>query len=129
MSYNELFTGYFANTNKYLKAVYVPVSIAGKTPDFFKGERWVDFAPRKELFSKWKSGEISDIEYGREYIKYLETIPEEDIEELRNLTKTARYVMCCYEKTGDFCHRNYLALFLRKKYKFNVSEVNLEVSV
>lgn len=126
MAYNELFTGYFANTKKYILAGYTPVSIAGRTPDFFEGDRWLDFAPRKELFIKWKNGEISDIEYGREYMNYLDTIPTKDIEELRDLTKTAKFVMCCYEKTGDFCHRNYLALFLKKKYGFQVSEVILK---
>lgn len=126
MAYNELFTGYFANTKKYILAGYIPVSVAGKTPDFFEGERWTDFAPRKELFMKWKNGELSDIEYGRQYMEWLNSIPSEDIEELRNITKTGKYVMCCYEKTGDFCHRNYLALFLKKKYCFKVSEVVLE---
>lgn len=126
MAYNELFTGYFANTKKYILAGYTPVSVAGKTPDFFEGDRWLDFAPRKELFTQWKNGEISDIEYGREYMSYLDTIPAEDIEELRDLTRTAKFVMCCYEKSGDFCHRNYLSLFLKKKYGFQVSEIILK---
>ena len=126
MAYNELFTGYFANTKKYIEAGYTPVSIAGRTPDFFIGEHWVDFAPRKDMFLRWKNGESSDIDYSQEYLRYLDTIPEEDIEELREMTKEAKYVMCCYEKVGDFCHRNYLALFLRKKFGFNVRELILE---
>lgn len=126
MSYNELFTGYFANTKKYNEAGYTPVSVAGKTPAFFRGEHWVDFAPRKEMFFKWKRGESSDIDYAQEYLRYLDTLPDEDIEELRELTRDAKYVMCCYEKAGDFCHRNYLALFLRKKYGFSVKELILE---
>ena len=126
MAYNELYTGYFAQTKKYILAGYTPVSVAGKTPDFFKGDRWLDFAPRKELFLRWKNGELSDIEYGREYLRYLDTIPSEDIEEVRDLTKGAKIVMCCYEKPEDFCHRKYLALFLTKKHGFKVSEIKGE---
>lgn len=126
VAYNELFTGYFANTKKYIEAGYTPVSVAGRTPAFFEGEHWVDFAPRKEMFLKWKRGGSSNADYAREYLAYLDTLPNEDIEELRRLTKEAKYVMCCYEKVGDFCHRNYLALFLREKYGFKVRELILE---
>ena len=123
--YNELYTGYFAKCKKYREAGYTPVSVAGVTPKGCVDEKWVDFAPRKELFYQWKEGLISDILYGREYIRYLETIPAEDIEELRELTKENRYVMCCYEKSDDFCHRHYLAHYLRTKYNFNIYELNM----
>lgn len=121
--YNELFTGYFANVKKYEEKGYIPVSVAGITPDFFTGEKWSDFAPRKEFFSEWKKGLITDRKYMEKYLEYLKTIPKEDIEELREMTREGRYVMCCYEKTGDFCHRHYLAAFLRKIYSFDTREV------
>lgn len=123
--YNKLYTGYFAKCKDYKLAGYIPVSVAGITPDKCVDEKWVDFAPRKDLFYKWKKGIISDIEYGRRYLEYLNTIPKEDIEELRELTKTSNFVMCCYEKTGDFCHRHYLSHFLKVKYNFEVSELEL----
>ena len=126
MAYNELYTGYFAKTKLYEKHDYTPVSVAGITPDFFRGEKWSDFAPRKTFFSKWKKGELSNEEYGREYLKYLNTIPKEDIEELRRITVEGRFVMCCYEKMGDFCHRHLLAAFLRKAYGFKVRELVIE---
>lgn len=121
MAYNELYTGYFANVKKYEEKGYTPVSVAGITPDFFKGEKWVDFAPRKTFFSKWKKGELTN----EEYLKYLRNIPSADIEELREITKEGKFVMCCYEKTGDFCHRHYLGAFLRKFYGFKVKELVL----
>ena len=125
MTYNILYTGYFANTKKYQQKGFTPVSVAGITPEFFKGEKWVDFAPRKTFFSKWKKGELSNEEYMRCYLEYLKTIPKEDIEELRELTRNEDYVMCCYEKTGDFCHRHYLGAFFRKFYGFKVSELEV----
>ena len=125
MAYNELYTGYFANIKKYEDLGYIPVSVAGITPEFFEGEKWVDFAPRKHVFSKWKRGDLSNEGYMKEYLEYLRTIPREDIEELRELTKTGKFVMCCYEKSGDFCHRHYLAAFLRKAYGFIVKEVRI----
>lgn len=123
--YNELYTGYFAKCKKYRENGYIPVSVAGKTPSNCVDEKWLDFAPRKELFQQWKNGIISDVKYGNEYMTYLSTIPIEDIEELRELTRSGKFIMCCYEKTGDFCHRHYLAHFLRTKCLFNVYEVDL----
>ena len=123
--YNKLFTGYFAKTKKYIEAGYTPVSVAGRTPDFFTGEKWLDFAPRKEMFLDWKNGKITDKEYLKEYCNYLREIPSEDIEELRELTKEGNFVMCCYEKRGDFCHRHGLAWFLRTSYGFDVSELEI----
>ena len=125
MAYNELYTGYFANVKKYEEMSYTPVSVAGITPEFFKGEKWLDFAPRKTFFSEWKRGSITNEEYMRQYLKYLKTIPKEDIEELREMTRYNKFVMCCYEKTGDFCHRHYLAAFLRRVYSFKVTELVL----
>jgi uncharacterized protein YeaO (DUF488 family) len=123
--YNELYTGYFANIKKYEHFGYTPVSIAGITPEFFKGEKWSDFAPRKTFFSEWKKGLITDKEYMKKYLDYLSTIPKEDIEELREITKDGSFVMCCYEKPGDFCHRHYLAAFLRRAYGFKVQELRV----
>ena len=121
--YKELYTGYFANCKKYQKAGYIPVSVAGITPDFFEGEKWTDLAPRRDFFSKWKKGELTNREYMKEYLKYLSTIPAEDIEELAQITREGKFVMCCYEKTGDFCHRHYLGAFLQKFYGFKVKEL------
>ena len=123
--YNKLFTGYFAKTKKYIELGYEPVSVAGKTPDFFTGEKWLDFAPRINFFLEWKNGLIDNKEYLKKYYEYLKTIPKEDIEELRELTKDHKFIMCCYEKRGDFCHRHGLAWFLRNTYGFDVSEIEV----
>ena len=124
--YKELYTGYFAKYKEYQKAGYIPVSVAGITPEFFEGEKWLDLAPRREFFSKWKRGELTNKEYMKEYLTYLNTIPAEDIEELAQITREGQFVMCCYEKTGDFCHRHYLAAFLRKAYGFKVTEISVK---
>lgn len=121
--FNKLYTGYFAKTKKYIEAGYTPVSVAGKTPDFFTGEHWVDFAPRKEMFIKWKNGETSNEEYMNEYLQYLKTISKEDIEELREITQEKDFVMCCYERPDEFCHRHALAKFLTEEYGFTVAEL------
>ena len=123
--YKELYTGYFAKYKDYKKAGYIPVSVAGITPEFFEGEKWSDFAPRRDFFSKWKRGELTNEGYMKEYLKYLNKIPAEDIEELAQITREGKFVMCCYEKTGDFCHRHYLAAFLRKAYGFKVVELSV----
>lgn len=124
----QLYTGYFAKVKDYINAGLEPVSIAGITPSFFKGERWSDFAPRKELFNQWKSGALNNFEYSAKYTEYLNTLPKQDIYELKDslLGENKNFVMCCYEKQGDFCHRHVLADWLENNFGIRVEEYEIK---
>lgn len=118
-----LYTGYFARTKSYIKEGIHPVSIAGKTPDFFTYNKWSIFAPRKPLFDAWKSGEISNEEYVSLYKEYLsDTITPVKAEKLKEVISEKDIVMCCYEKSGDFCHRHALAEWLFDMLGIEVKE-------
>ena len=62
-----IYTGYYANVKKYEEAGLVPVAISGVVPKFFDGFTYKEFAPRKEMFQKWKNGEIDNFEYTEMY--------------------------------------------------------------
>lgn len=121
-----LYTGYFAKTKQYTEAGLTPVSVAGKTPDFFKYTKWTLFAPRKELFDRWKNNEITDEEYMAEYTEYLESsVTDKNLKKLKEIADKYEIVMCCYEKSSSFCHRHTLAEWLSNKLEIPIGEVEV----
>lgn len=121
-----IYTGYFAKTKEYVESGLTPVSIAGKTPDFFTYPKWTNFAPRKELFYRWKNGEITNEEYMIEYEEYLSlNISPLAIDRLKKLATHKEIVMCCYEKSSDFCHRHTLAQWLSNELGMPIGEVEI----
>lgn len=119
-----LYTGYFANTKKYIEIVgLIPVSVAGVTPEFFTGPKWTTFAPRKEIFYKWKNKQITNVEYMDLYVQYLGiTVSDKALENIKKLSQNRSIIMCCYEKNGDFCHRHTLAKWLGERIGENIKE-------
>lgn len=112
----NIYTGYYAKTKKYEEAGLLPIGVSGKRPDFFKGLSWLDVAPRKEHFYKWKSGEISNDEYIELYKSWLDSLDKEItsifLKELEE--EFDNIILLCYEKSGDFCHRHALAAWLEE---------------
>lgn len=118
-----IYTGYFAKTKKYVEHGLLPISVAGKTPDFFTYPKWVKLAPRKDIFFQWKNGEISNEEYMNLYEKYLESeISDNALSKIKHFSREKDIILCCYEKSGDFCHRHSLAKFLNKKLNVEIKE-------
>lgn len=101
---NTVYTGYFANTQEYIKKGLTPISIAGKSPDFFQGDEWKFFAPSWDIYSKYKSGELSEDGYVERYIP--ERLGKLNIENIKALLEFEENpILLCYEKEG-FCHRH-----------------------
>ena len=133
-----IYTSYFAKI-KDLPQHIIPISIAGRAPEWYGGPQYKKLAPKYEFFIKWK--ETRDNDY---YIKcFNEQVldklnPEEVVKELDNIllniTTTIDYnsdliqvpkiALICYEKPLDFCHRHLVADWLNKngfkceEYKF-----------
>ena len=133
-----IYTSYFAKI-KDLPQHIIPISIAGRAPEWYEGPQYKKLAPKYEFFMKWK--ETGDNDY---YIKcFNEQVldklnPEEVVKELDNIllnnTTTIDYngdliqvpkiALICYEKPLDFCHRHLVADWLNKsgfkceEYKF-----------
>ena len=59
-----IYTSYYAKLNKIPENI-VPVSIAGKAPDFYSGLEYKKLAPKYWFFKEWKQNHDNDF-----YIKH-----------------------------------------------------------
>ena len=109
-----MYTGYYAKIKEYKEAGLIPVSIAGKAPDWYDGLEYKKLAPKWEFFNEWKNGSHKgDNEY---YISHFKkevldrlSVPLV-ISTLMGMTNTIdNVILLCYEKPGDFCHRHLVA--------------------
>ena len=118
-----IYTGYYAKIKKYEEVGLIPVAISGKVPDFYDGMTYPDFAPRYEMFQRWKKGEIDNFGYTEEYRKYLNTLDKGEIkQDFDSPYKCNNMILLCYEKDGEFCHRHILADWLEENMGFKVEE-------
>jgi hypothetical protein len=116
-----IYTGYFAKLKTYENAGLIPVSIAGKAPNFYKGVQYKGLAPRWEMFNDWKKGKIDDMQYTSIFLQHLETLDKEAVRRaLENFGENV--ILLCYEKPGDFCHRHIVADWLESNFGWRVDE-------
>lgn len=101
-------TSYFANIRK-LSGI-VPVSIAQWPPRGYAGAKFPRLAPPAALLREWKAGGMSERDYADWFAReILDTMPERDAVIRRLSDFGDRIALCCYEKSGSFCHRNLVA--------------------
>ena len=108
-----IYTTYFAKLRSLPKNI-VPISIAGKSPDWYIGFECKQLAPKYGFFQEWKR--TRDNEY---YIKHfhdevLQNLdPTFTAQALHGWTHSDSVTLVCYEKPGDFCHRHLVAEWLK----------------
>lgn len=114
-----IYTSYFAQL-KNLPSNIIPISICGKTPDWYTGLQYKKLAPKYDFFQEWKKNHDNDY-----YIKcYKEQVldkltPTGVIIDLSNMIYSfnigeSRIALICYEKPSDFCHRHLVANWLNE---------------
>ena len=107
--------------------------ICGKSPDSYNGVEYKKLAPKKDFFMEWKQNHDNDFyieNFNKRVIGLLD--PYEVVNEIINFlpaewqhtfrssqvpvweNKDFHIVLTCYEKPGDFCHRNLVAEWLTK---------------
>lgn len=116
----KIYTSYFANIRK-IPLNFSLFSIAGKTPDWFPGERLTMFAPKYYWWNEWHSTFKDDLESDKS-IKFYKTMYNETVlskidpllmkEMFYKMEKTP--CLMCYEGPGKFCHRHLVSDFLFK---------------
>lgn len=117
----KLLTSYFGRVSM----VTNPVAICGGVPDWYTGAWYKSLAPRWSFFDAYKRGKITEegytTEYNRQVLSRLD--PHEVIEDLLELFPPGTDVitMLCYEKPGEFCHRNLVAAWF-DSYDITVKE-------
>jgi uncharacterized protein YeaO (DUF488 family) len=101
------------------------VCIARFPPRFipFKGPKYIDLAPSKLLLKAWKSGTINEKEYTDRF--YQETLsrttPGKVLQDLGEES-----ILLCYEKPGQFCHRQLVGKWLEEALGIAVPEKRLQ---
>ena len=123
-----IYTSYFANAIKLDKNKYLPVGITRFPPKWFVGHNIEIVAPSKELLFRWKSKEINEDMYKAEYIDYLESNKEQIISyfQMLNHPYEKDIVLCCYEKSEDFCHRYILSTWLSQTMGLQIKEIKIK---
>lgn len=117
-----IYTGYYAKLKKYEEKGLLPISIAGKAPQFYTGVQYKKFAPSWDIFSKWKSGEISNGQYTERFKK--EVLGKLDKAQIKSYLNSFEndIILLCYEKSGDFCHRHIVAKWIEDELGLKVQE-------
>ena len=113
-------TSYFSNPR--IKDTHFPVRISWGNPRFKLkyeiGAIWESAKPTRE-------GENQE-EAKAAYLADLEAIPlKEEIAELEKMAEGQELVFLCFEKPPKFCHREWLAEFLRSR-GYEISELEHE---
>ena len=110
-----MYTGYFAMIKKYLQSdpELIPVAITRFTPPWFKGPTYLSLAPSSDLLMRYKNNKVTIDQYIKEYNSYIYTLdPISILCDLSQYGNLDKIVLCCYEKSGEFCHRHLLANWL-----------------
>jgi len=122
MIFPTIYTGNFANAKKYLKKGYSLVSIALGPPKTFKGHDYKKLAPQAYMIG------LPETTYIAEYRKrILNNLSPRDVmfelSDISTLDKGRPLVLLCYEKKGDFCHRQLVAEWLTRNLNIEVLEL------
>jgi len=110
----KLYTSYYAMMRRFPENL-VPISIAGKAPDFYHGIEYKKLAPKYKFFMEWKKNHDNGFyisHYQSEVLNYLQA--KLVYRKLYKLSGGRDVVLLCYEKPEDFCHRHLVADWLTK---------------
>lgn len=119
-----IFTSYFAKTKQLIELGIYPIGISQIPPKFFFNPNIQAVAPSRSILFEYKND--PDIErYVRRYTDEILsqiTTPQALIDYLYKLSGGKDVALCCYERSGVFCHRHLLADFLNKALGLNIQE-------
>ena len=136
------FTSYYGKMKKF-PANFIPVSISRQTPTWFQGIICKELAPSWDILMEYQSNhnekEREEIYNKRYHKEILEKITPNDIlEKIQNFIPTElkdsfsdedlHFVFLCFEKTGEFCHRNLVANWFVQHHIFcrEVTDMDFE---
>ena len=121
------YTSYYGNYRKF-KGMF-RVSISRTAPINSYDLQLTKLAPTAELLQKHKSNSITNEEYTSVYHNQLLKLENDGyiakfVKALSTLQELkGDVVLLCYEKRGDFCHRQLLAEYLNNNHNTNIREL------
>lgn len=136
-----IYTTYFANL-KNLPDNIIPVSIAGKSPEWYHGLEYKKLAPKYSFWKVWKENQDNQYYIDHYYSDVLSGLTQmEVIKELTILLQAKvnrvlhhpldsnlnqyHIALVCYESPEKFCHRHLVSEWLEKD-NFKCSELTKE---
>ena len=101
-----IYTSYFSQI-KNLPNNIVPIAICVSTPYWYSGIEYKPLAPSYDILNQYKRVH-DEINYTRRYIQEIINPLDADsvYDDLYRLSNGNDVALLCYEKSGDFCHRN-----------------------
>lgn len=112
---DKIYTSYFARASKIIPDRRL-ISIALSSPENWGGSYLRELNPSPYLIHNIKNGIITPEEYEQTY--RLEVL--NNLDPTYIMDKTLGKVMCCWEKSGDFCHRHIVLNWLRENLGNNI---------
>lgn len=105
-----IYTSYFANRRNYPEG-FKKIRIALWPPKYQVELDGValELAPTRRLLLSHQGGLITDEEYARDF-----NIGLKALDPIMIANKYDNCILLCYEKTGDFCHRNLVCAWLNQ---------------
>lgn len=110
----KIYTSYFGIANKF-PPNFTLVSIALKTPDWFKGKTYPHLAPSSSILSQYKQCQNQSV-YVERYTNDILSKLDFDtvIRDLKKLSsENENIVLLCYEKSNEPCHRHIVSKWMR----------------
>ncbi|NJR56521.1 MAG: DUF488 domain-containing protein [Acaryochloris sp. CRU_2_0] len=91
------------------------ISISRSSPKSFQVDSHLPFlAPSQQLLEDWKKNQLTEAEYTGRYRQQLQQSWLQVNSWLSSLTPEADCTLLCWEKAGEFCHRNLVMQMVRK---------------
>lgn len=114
-----IYTSYFAKMRKMTPGQKLCcVSVARYTPKGIKVPVNTVLAPKADILKAFKEdGDTNKFE-----IAYREQLKKLDVDKVAQRAQGA--ILCCFEKSGDFCHRHILAEWFNS-HGYECKELNL----
>lgn len=113
-----IYTSYFDNL-KNLPSDVIPISIAGKAPDWYNGLEYKKLAPKWKFFQEWKKNKDNNFYIKCFYEQVLYQLKQEQVHnDLYKMVGGRKNIaLICYEKPNEFCHRHLVAEWLSPTIK------------
>ena len=120
----NVFTGYFEKVEDYISRGLVSIGIAGKSPCNFNGLEYKELAPKRFIYDNYIQSGDSEA-YSKDYFYYvLDKLDAEVVlNELKQLANNKDFILLCYEKPNQFCHRHLVAYWLKSELGIELSEL------
>lgn len=110
-----IYTSYFSNYRNF-PTNHIVVSITQFSPRGWKSLELKSLAPAVNLLTQYKNKEIDEFTFSAKYLNQIShdlNFKARIIALLRHLDKEyGNVILCCYEKSNDFCHRQLLRQWL-----------------